>query len=199
MLHAVQRRGHAADIVEALLDAGARDQSFFEREAELDGDGRGADDRRPATVSCVRDAEHNAWALAVDDRSLGYPRTDTISGALIASARIPGARRQLRRDSAPWPAALRRGGVDVRLAAGKADEPEEPTEADDGVRTPEPVASARELAALTPATAAPAPPARPAGQGRAGEARRRSTRSSSTSWRSAARASRSTATRASAR
>ena len=159
VLHAVQRRGHAADIVEALLDAGARDQSFFEREAELTAMAAALSTGTRA-VSCVRDTEHNTWALAVVDRSLGYPRTDTITGALIASAEYRALDASYA-EIGPLARGLRRGGVDVRLAAGKADEPEEqePAEADEAVKTPETVAEFAEFAAaaaVTPGAARPA-------------------------------------------
>jgi DNA gyrase subunit B len=150
VLHAVQRRGHAADIVEALLDAGARDQSFFEREAEITAmaDALSTPSR---TVSCVRDAEHNAWALAVNDRSLGYPRTDTIGGALVASAEYRALDASYA-EIGPLARGLRRGGVDVRLAAGKTDEPDEAVESDETVRTPETVAQFAEFAVAAAAT-----------------------------------------------
>ena len=106
-------------------------------------------------VSCVRDAEHNTWALAVDDRSLGYPRTDTITGALIASAEYRALDASYA-EIGPLARGLRRGGVDVRLAAGKADEPEEqdPADADEAVKTPETVAEFAEFAAAAAVTPA---------------------------------------------
>jgi DNA gyrase subunit B len=160
VLHAVQRRGHAADIVEALLDAGARDQSFFEREAELTAMAE-ALTTATRTVSCVRDAEHNTWALAVSDRSLGYQRTDTITGALIASAEYRALDASYA-EIGPLARGLRRGGVDVRLATGKVEEPEEPLEADQPVSTPGTVAEFAEFAASATVAAGPAKPAKDA-------------------------------------
>ena len=112
-------------------------------------------------TSRVRDDEHNAWPLRVDDRSLGYPRTDTITARLIASAEY----RTLDASYAeigPLARGLRRGGVEVRLAVGKADEPEEeePADADEAVQTPETVAEFAEFAAAA-AVAARRRPGRP--------------------------------------
>ena len=155
VLRVVQRRGHAADIVEALLDHGAHDQSFFEREAELK-DMATALSSPLRTVSCVRDEEHSTWGLHVDDRSFGYSKTDTLGGALVASAEY----RALGASYAEIGAlarGLRQGGVEVRLAAGKvADtEPEEVPEAD-GEAPAAPVVTAVDLAEHASAAAAPA-------------------------------------------
>jgi DNA gyrase subunit B len=152
VLRAVQRRGHAADIVELLLDRGAHDASFFEREADLAALATELT-TSSRTVSVVRDAEHNSWALHVDDRSFGYPRLDTIGVAVVTSPEY----RTLEAsyvDIGPLARGLRQGGVEVRQAAGKTDEPEvEDAEAEDApVKTPE---TAAELAALA-AAAAPA-------------------------------------------
>ncbi|HUU33060.1 MAG TPA: DNA gyrase subunit B, partial [Vicinamibacterales bacterium] len=161
VLRVVQRRGHAADIVEALLDHGAHDQSFFEREAELK-DMATALSSPLRTVSCVRDEEHSTWGLHVDDRSFGYSKTDTLGGALVASAEY----RALGASYAEIGAlarGLRQGGVEVRLAAGKvADtEPEEVPEAD-GEAPAAPVVTAVDLAEHASAAAAPAKAAKDA-------------------------------------
>jgi DNA gyrase subunit B len=154
VLRVVQRRGHAADIVEQLLDRGAHDASFFEREAEL-AELAAALTTTSRAVTVVRDAEHNSWALHVDDRSFGYPRLDTIGVAVVTSPEY----RTLEAsyvDIGPLARGLRQGGVEVRQAAGKAEEPE-PEEAAEGeaeapVTTPQ---TAADLAALA-ASAAPA-------------------------------------------
>ena len=163
VLHVVQRRGHAADIVESLLDHGARDQSFFEREAELTAmaDALSTPSR---TVTCVRDDEHNAWALHVDDRSFGYSRTDTLGGALVASAEYRALEASYGEIGA-LARGLRQGGVEVRLVAGKVDEPEPEVTDDEAdaepVETPKTAAELAELAMTAPA----ATPVRPAKDG----------------------------------
>ncbi len=152
VLHVVQRRGHAADIVEALLDHGARDASFFEREAELTAMAA-ALTTQTRTVTCVRDDEHNAWALHVDDRTFGYSRTDTLGGALVASAEYRALEASYGEIGA-LARGLRGGGVEVRLAAGKVDEPEPEEAVDDadGDAPAETPKTAAELAALAMST-----------------------------------------------
>ena len=100
------------------------------------------------TVTCVRDDEHNAWALHVDDRTIGYSRTDTLGGALVASAEYRALEASYGEIGA-LARGLRRGGVEVRLAAGKVDEPEpEPEETADGDAAAETPKTAAELAEL---------------------------------------------------
>jgi DNA gyrase subunit B len=156
VLRVVERRGHAADIVEALLDHGAHDQSFFERQGELTQMATALSSTM-RTVSCVRDEEHNAWALHVDDRSFGYSKTDTIGGALVASAEYRALETSYVEIGA-LARGLRQGGVEVRLAAGKIDDPE-PDETAEPDADATPVVTAADLA--DHALSAP-PPAKPA-------------------------------------
>jgi DNA gyrase subunit B len=73
LLQQVTRRGHPPAIVSALLEGDARDKSFFEHRERLDViAARMTTPMRTVTVS--RDDEHNAFALNIEDRSLGYPR-----------------------------------------------------------------------------------------------------------------------------
>jgi DNA gyrase subunit B len=161
VLRAVERRGHAADIIEALLDRNVHDQSFFEGQGDLEALASTLTTPH-RIVSVVRDDEHNAWALHVDDRTFGYSRIDRIGSTLPTSAdfrtlaasytEIGGLAR-----------ALRQGGVEVRQATGTVEEPEpEPVavEGEDQPRTPETV---EELAAF--AAAAPVTDAKPAKSG----------------------------------
>ena len=85
VLRTVERRGHAADVVEALLDRDARGRAFFDNESVL----RGLTDQLTTPVRDVtvfRDEEHNTFVLNIDDRSSGYSRTDTIGPDFVASA-----------------------------------------------------------------------------------------------------------------
>jgi DNA gyrase subunit B len=84
VLSTIQRRGHAADIVEALLDREVRDRSFFEQQAQLQSL---ADQQTTPLrdVVVVRDDEHNAWVLRVDDRATGYTRSDHIGPEFVTS------------------------------------------------------------------------------------------------------------------
>jgi DNA gyrase subunit B len=84
LLQQVTRRGNPPDIVSTLLYADARDKSFFEQRDKLDVlAARMTTPVRTVTVS--RDNEHNAFALAVEDRSQGYPRAYTIGVEFLAS------------------------------------------------------------------------------------------------------------------
>jgi DNA gyrase subunit B len=84
LLQQVTRHGNPPDIVSALLQADARDKSFCERREELDV--IAARMTTPVrSVSVNRDEEHNAFVLAVEDRSHGYPRTFSIGVEFIAS------------------------------------------------------------------------------------------------------------------
>ena len=84
LLQQVTRRGNPPDIVSTLLYADARDKSFFEQRDKLDIlAARMTTPLRTVTVS--RDNEHNAFGLAVEDRSQGYPRPYNIGVDFIAS------------------------------------------------------------------------------------------------------------------
>jgi DNA gyrase subunit B len=84
LLQQVTRRGHPPDIVSALLQADARDKSFFEQRDKLDTiAARMTTPLRTLTVN--RDDEHNAFVLAVEDRSQGYPRHYNIGVEFITS------------------------------------------------------------------------------------------------------------------
>ena len=84
LLQQVTRRGNPPDIVSALLQADARDKSFFEERDRLDIiAARMTTPVRTLTVN--RDEEHNAFVLAIEDRSHGYPRSYSIGVDFIAS------------------------------------------------------------------------------------------------------------------
>src|SRR5687768_9086019 len=84
VLRTVERRGHARDVIEALLDRDARSRTFFENQAAM----QGLADQLTTPIRDVtlqRDEEHNAWLLKVDDRSTGYSRIDTIGPEFVTS------------------------------------------------------------------------------------------------------------------
>ncbi len=84
LLQQVTRRGAPPDVVSALLQADARDKSFFEQRDKLDIiSARMTTPVRSLTVN--RDDEHNAFDLAIEDRSQGYPRAYTLGVDFIAS------------------------------------------------------------------------------------------------------------------
>jgi len=80
----VERRGHARDVIEALLDRDARTRSFFDNQPVLQSL---ADQLTTPTrdVTPERDDEHNAWLLKIDDRTSGYSRIDTIGPEFLTS------------------------------------------------------------------------------------------------------------------
>ena len=84
VLHTVERRGHARDVVEALLDRDVRDRGFFEHQAPLQGL---ADQLTTPIrdVTIVRDEEHNSWLLRIDNRATGYSRVDQIGPEFVTS------------------------------------------------------------------------------------------------------------------
>ena len=84
LLQQVTRRGNPPDIVSALLQAGARDKSFCEQRDKLDVIAeRMTTPVRRLTVN--RDEEHNAFVLAIEDRSQGYARDYLVGVDFIAS------------------------------------------------------------------------------------------------------------------
>jgi DNA gyrase subunit B len=73
LLQQVTRRGSPPGILSMLLQLDARDRTFFEHRERLDV--IAARMTTPTqTVSVNRDVEHNAFLLAIEDRSQGYPR-----------------------------------------------------------------------------------------------------------------------------
>jgi len=118
-LQGVTRRGHEADVVTALLDAQPKDKTFFEDVAALEALASGLN-TPVRTVSVIRDEEHNAFMLQVEDRSLGYPRRQQMGQAFVASSEyrtLQAAARDVRQVKFP---------VTVSAVAAPADE--EPAE-----------------------------------------------------------------------
>ena len=72
-LQIVERRGPARDVIGAALEHDARDKAFFEDRARVDALAAAlTTGTRTATVQ--PDEEHQAFALAIEDRTGGYPR-----------------------------------------------------------------------------------------------------------------------------
>ena len=153
VLRTVQRRGHASDIVERLLDDGAADASFFDDHDRLETLATGLTTSN-RSVTAVRDDEHNTWALHVDDRSFGYSRLDTLGVELVTSPEF----RMLQASYGEIGAlarGLRQGGVVVRLAASPAgdSDPADDAAEDAPPETPDTVEAFAEFAAQAPAVA----------------------------------------------
>jgi DNA gyrase subunit B len=128
LLQVVERRGHARDVVEALLDRDVKDRSFFEHREAVDG--LAAQLTTPIRdVAALRDEEHNAWSLDIVDRAPGYARRDVVGIDFVLSGeyRTLGASYGDIKDIVR---ALRNGPLEVRhTAAGPV--AEEPDEADE--------------------------------------------------------------------
>jgi len=84
LLQQVTRRGTSPEIVAGLLEADARDKSFFETRERLDL--LAARMTTPIrTVSVTRDEEHNLFALHIEDRSQGYPRQHDLGAEFVTA------------------------------------------------------------------------------------------------------------------
>jgi DNA gyrase subunit B len=126
VLQVVQRRGHARDVVEGLLDREVRDRVFFDSLAHVEN--LAAQLTTPLReVTAVRDEEHNTHALRVDDRSVGYSRVSTIGIEFVLS----GEYRTLVASYADIKAVVRsfrQAPVEVRVSSAGSSVPEEPLE-----------------------------------------------------------------------
>jgi DNA gyrase subunit B len=130
VLSTVERRGHARDVVEALLDRDARGRAFFDDQATLQGlaDQLTTPNR---DVTILRDEEHNTWSLKIDDRATGYSRLDTLGPEFLASGEF----RTLAASYAEIAAAvrsLRKGPIEVATSGGAAPVEEEPINEETG-------------------------------------------------------------------
>ena len=77
-LRLVERRGHVREAIEALLEADAHDRSFFDSQEQLAV--LASRLTTGTTVVTVQpDEENKSFCLAIEDRSNGYPRHNTIS------------------------------------------------------------------------------------------------------------------------
>jgi DNA gyrase subunit B len=127
VMQAVERRGHARDVVEALLDRDVRNKAFFENEGLLQN--LAAQLTTPVRdVTVGRDEEHNVWMLRIEDRSSGYPRHVQIGAEFIAASdyRTLAATYSEVRDVVR---ALRKGPIEVRTIDVAEDErPAEPAD-----------------------------------------------------------------------
>jgi DNA gyrase subunit B len=124
VMQTVQRRGHARDVVEAVLDRDVRDRLFFENEQALHN--LGLQLTTPLRdVTAVRDDEHNAWQLRIEDRSNGYPRISSMSLDFVTTGewRTLAAGYAEIRDVVR---ALRKGPIEIRTIAGAKAEEELP-------------------------------------------------------------------------
>jgi DNA gyrase subunit B len=120
VMQTVERRGHASDVIEALLDRDVRDRSFFENQPAIEA--LAAQLTTPARdVEAVREDEHNAWQLRIEDRSNGYPRVDHIGISFVTSGEyrtLLGSYSEIR----DVVRAMRTGPIELRTASAVRDE-----------------------------------------------------------------------------
>jgi DNA gyrase subunit B len=157
VLSSVERRGHARDIVEALLDREARGRAFFDDQNTLQGL---ADQLTTPIrdVSVLRDEEHNSWSLKIDDRSSGYSRADLIGPEFVTSGEfrtLVGSYAEV----SPIVRAMRKGPIEVRVSDGAkaaAEDAEEAAQAAEMTADEKDALNAIGLTPTTPAAAAAA-------------------------------------------
>jgi DNA gyrase subunit B len=158
VLSTVQRRGHAGDVVEALLDREVRDRGFFEQQSLL----QGLADQLTTPIRdvvVVRDDEHNAWVLRIDDRSSGYTRTDQIGPEFVAG----GEYRTLAASYSEIKTLLRamhKAPLEVRVSDGLKAAAEEAEEAEQVAEMTADEKDALSAIGLAPVAAVPQPAAK---------------------------------------
>ena len=81
----VERRGPAADIIQMLLAHGAADRTFFSDRGALESLARELTTTQ-RTVQVEEDPEHNAYALAIEARTGGFARRQTVGMEFVNSA-----------------------------------------------------------------------------------------------------------------
>ncbi|BCS30803.1 DNA gyrase subunit B [Luteitalea sp. TBR-22] len=118
-LRHVERRGVPQDVVRALLNAGARDRTFFSDRGRMDALAAELSHEQ-RIVSVVVDEEHNALLFEIDDRSAGYPR---VSRAGIEFAQTPDFRALV--NSYRDVSGIHGRMVVTQVGAPQAEEPEE--------------------------------------------------------------------------
>ena len=84
-LQIVERRGPTRDVVLALLERGAHEQGFFAERARVEVLAAAlASPQRSAAVQ--EDEEHQAFAVALEDRSVGYPRHHRVDHDFVTTS-----------------------------------------------------------------------------------------------------------------
>ena len=113
-LRIVERHGHAREVIEALLEADARDKSFFGSQSILEA--LAARLTTPTRVVTVQpDEEHNVFGLSIEDRSNGYQKQDTIGLDLVTAAEyraLVASYREIRDIRPPMIVATGKGAAD---------------------------------------------------------------------------------------
>jgi DNA gyrase subunit B len=154
VMQAIERRGYARDVVEALLDRDVRQKTFFENQLAVEN--LAAQLTTPLRdITVVRDEEHNAWMLRIEDRTSGFPRIASVGVDFVAASdyRTLAATYAEVRDVVR---ALRKGPIGVQtIAAAKEDD----------VATDEPLPEGGASASPAAAATSGVPKATPPGNG----------------------------------
>ncbi|MFM8534001.1 MAG: DNA topoisomerase (ATP-hydrolyzing) subunit B [Acidimicrobiia bacterium] len=159
VLSTVERRGHARDVVEALLDRDARGRSFFETEPVLQGlANQLTTPLRDVVVK--RDEELNTWLLHIDDRPTGYSRVDTIGPEFVSGGEFRTLAASYA-DISSVVRSFRKGAVEVLVSGAPVEEEQINEETGEELTADEKDA----LNAIGVAPAAAATPAAPAAKG----------------------------------
>ena len=113
-LRIVERHGHQREVIEALLEADARDKSFFGSQPSLETLATRL--TTPTRVVTVQpDEEHNLFSLSIEDRSNGYQKQDTIGLDLVTAAEyraLVASYREIRDIRPPMIVATGKGAAD---------------------------------------------------------------------------------------
>jgi DNA gyrase subunit B len=124
LLQVVERRGPSRRAIMALLEGEARDRTFWGNRAAVDalaGHLRSGD----VLTTVVEDAEHQAFGVALEDRSAGYPRRHQLDLDFVTTGEfrtLAAAYTEVRE--------LMAGPVTIRTAAPPAGDTAEEPEAD---------------------------------------------------------------------
>jgi DNA gyrase subunit B len=157
VLSQVERRGHARDVVEALLDREARGRAFFDNQEVLQG--LALQLTTPIRdVTVLKDEEHNSWTLKIDDRASGYSRIDTIGPEFVNSGEFRTLAASYT-EIAAIVRSMRKGPIEVRVSDGikaAAEEAEEAEQAAEMTADEKDALGAIGLAPIAPAAVAAA-------------------------------------------
>ena len=121
VMQGVERRGHARDVVEALLDRDVRDRALFENQQALREPRAAADDARARRHGRAR---RRAQRLAAADRG----SVERLSATSITSAWTSSTTGEYRTLAASYAdirdlvRAMRKGPVEIRTVAGAREE-----------------------------------------------------------------------------
>ena len=83
-LQIVERRGPSRDVVQGLLERDAREKGFFADRERVEAFAQ-ALTSPVRTVTVQHDDEHQAFALAIEDRSGGYPRQHRVDQDFVTT------------------------------------------------------------------------------------------------------------------